>query len=173
MFMCVWENRGVTVACNVSYLFFPHRSPVWSVEDSSDWFVWAVILNIPKRRNCWPTYTNMQKYTQILSIYTRRLILLLLPLQHLASTPSMHQSEERPKQPLWTVYHLYYFITFLRVFPNLILLHCHQMMSSLICCSLLFSSLLFHKFIDLGSWCMTAVVDADRSLDLVSSPCHV
>lgn len=21
------ENRGMTVACNVSYLFFPHRSP--------------------------------------------------------------------------------------------------------------------------------------------------
>lgn len=80
------------------------------------------------------THKHATVYTHLeLLRHTHRLILLSLPLQHLASTPFMHHREVRPKQPLRTVYHLYYFITFLRVFPNLILLHCHQMMSSLIC----------------------------------------
>ena len=92
----------------------------------------------PKRTHTHKHATAYYAHHKYLHPHAHRLILLPLPLQHLASTSSMHQSEGRPKQPLWTVYHLYYFITFLRVFPNLILLRCHQMMSSLLCSTLLF-----------------------------------
>lgn len=149
--LCVCMNKGVVAMQVMGEPFFlsgRQSVGVSSGEDSSGWFVWEEMGNTQRRMNqLTQTHTHTHKHAtvhthhDILHLHTRRLILLPLPLQHLASTPSMHQSKGRPKQPLWTVYHLYYFITFLRVFPNLILLHCHQMMSSLICslCSFFFA----------------------------------